>query len=36
MIGTGRNTAKVTPLDGVRFLDLDVASDASVQPRSGR
>ncbi|PZF86143.1 oxidoreductase [Jiangella anatolica] len=28
--GTGRDTARLTPLDGVTFLDLDVASDASV------
>ena len=41
--GTSRNTARVTPVDGVRFLDLDVASDASVHAavwqlieRSGR
>ncbi|MDQ1051193.1 YhgE/Pip-like protein [Streptomyces sp. V4I2] len=28
--GTGRDTSRVTPLHGVTFLDLDVASDASV------
>ncbi|MFI7020242.1 oxidoreductase [Streptomyces sp. NPDC050164] len=28
--GTSRDTSRVTPLDGVSFLDLDVASDASV------
>ena len=30
VIGTGRNTARVTPDDGVTYLDLDVASDESV------
>jgi NAD(P)-dependent dehydrogenase (short-subunit alcohol dehydrogenase family) len=30
VIGTSRNTAKVTPIDGVTFLDLDVVSDESV------
>ena len=34
--GTSRNTAKVTPADGVRFLDLDVASDASVHAVVGQ
>ena len=34
--GTSRNTAKVTPADGVRFLDLDVASDASVHAAVGQ
>ena len=34
--GTSRNTAKVTPVDGVRFLDLDVASDASVHAAVGQ
>ena len=34
--GTSRNTAKVTPVDGVRFLDLDVASDASVHAAAGQ
>ncbi|GAB2958887.1 hypothetical protein GCM10023080_018460 [Streptomyces pseudoechinosporeus] len=28
--GTGRDASRVTPLDGVTFLDLDVASDESV------
>jgi len=28
--GTSRNTSRVTPHDGVRFLDLDVTSDESV------
>jgi short-subunit dehydrogenase len=28
--GTSRNTAHVTPLEGVAFLDLDVTSDVSV------
>src|ERR1044072_534663 len=30
VIGTSRDTSRVPPLDGVAFLDLDVASDASV------
>ena len=30
VVGTGRDTSRVTPLDGVTFLGLDVASDASV------
>ena len=30
VIGTGRNTARVTPRDGVTYLDLDVTSDESV------
>ncbi|TDC27426.1 oxidoreductase [Streptomyces sp. 8K308] len=30
VVGTGRDTSRVTPLDGVTFLDLDVTSDASV------
>lgn len=30
VVGTSRDTSRVTPLDGVTFLDLDVASDASV------
>ncbi len=30
VVGTGRNTAAVAPLDGVRFLDLDITSDESV------
>jgi NAD(P)-dependent dehydrogenase (short-subunit alcohol dehydrogenase family) len=36
VVGTSRNTAKVTPADGVRFLDLDVASDASVHAVVGQ
>ena len=31
VVGTSRNAARATPLAGVTFLDLDVASDASVQ-----
>src|SRR6266550_1680356 len=34
--GTSRNTAKVATVDGVRFLDLDVASDASVHAAVGQ
>ncbi|WP_405743168.1 oxidoreductase [Streptomyces sp. NBC_00028] len=30
VIGTSRNTSKVTPRDGVTYLDLDVSSDTSV------
>ncbi|QIY75980.2 oxidoreductase [Streptomyces sp. RLB1-33] len=30
VVGTSRDTSRVTPLDGVTFLGLDVASDASV------
>ncbi|MFI0446386.1 oxidoreductase [Actinomadura sp. 6N118] len=30
VVGTSRNTAHVTPIKGVTFLDLDVASDESV------
>lgn len=30
VIGTSRNTSRVTPGDGVTFLDLDVTSDESV------
>jgi NAD(P)-dependent dehydrogenase (short-subunit alcohol dehydrogenase family) len=30
VVGTSRNTARVTPPHGVTFLDLDVASDESV------
>ncbi|MDX3450939.1 oxidoreductase [Streptomyces sp. ME02-8801-2C] len=30
VVGTGRDTSRVTPLGGVTFLDLDVTSDASV------
>ncbi|MEV7864360.1 oxidoreductase [Streptomyces hirsutus] len=30
VVGTGRDTSRVTPLDGVTFLDLDVTDDASA------
>ena len=30
VIGTGRNTARITPRGGVTYLDLDVSSDESV------
>jgi len=30
VVGTSRDTSRVKPLDGVTFLDLDVASDASA------
>ncbi|MGI5290295.1 oxidoreductase [Nonomuraea polychroma] len=30
VVGTSRDTSRVTPLDGVTFLDLDVAGDKSV------
>ncbi|WP_208329629.1 oxidoreductase [Streptomyces bluensis] len=30
VVGTSRDTSRLTSLDGVSFLDLDVASDASV------
>jgi NAD(P)-dependent dehydrogenase (short-subunit alcohol dehydrogenase family) len=30
VVGTSRNTSRLTPRPGVTFLDLDVASDASV------
>jgi len=30
VVGTSRDTSRVTPLDGVTFLDLDVASDTRV------
>ena len=30
VVGTSRDTSRVAPLDGVTFLDLDVASDASA------
>ncbi|MBA2950765.1 oxidoreductase [Streptomyces himalayensis] len=30
VVGTSRNTSRVTPLDGVTFLDLDVVSDKSA------
>jgi short-subunit dehydrogenase len=31
VIGTSRNAAKAQPVPGVRFVDLDVASDSSVE-----
>ena len=31
VVGTSRNAANAGPLDGVTFLDLDVASDESVR-----
>src|SRR3989442_13033862 len=30
VVGTSRDASRVTPLDGVTLLDLDVASDASA------
>jgi len=36
VVGTGRNTSGIAPLDGVRFLDLDVTSDESVSTAVGR
>ena len=30
VVGTGRDTSRVAPLDGVTFVDLDVAGDASA------
>ncbi|GAA4640036.1 oxidoreductase [Actinoallomurus vinaceus] len=36
VVGTSRNAAGVTPVDGVRFLDLDVAGDASVAATVGQ
>ena len=36
VVGTSRNTSGVTPLDGVRFLDLDITSDESVRTIVGR
>ncbi|WP_395364429.1 oxidoreductase [Streptomyces sp. YH02] len=30
VVGTSRDTSRVTPLDGVAFVDLDVAGDASA------
>ncbi|MDX2557325.1 oxidoreductase [Streptomyces stelliscabiei] len=35
VVGTSRDTAHVTPLEGVTFLDLDVTSDASVTTAVG-
>jgi NAD(P)-dependent dehydrogenase (short-subunit alcohol dehydrogenase family) len=34
--GTSRDTSRVAPLDGVTFLDLDVADDASVSAAVGQ
>ena len=36
VVGTSRNTANVTPREGVTFLDLDVASDTSVSTAVGQ
>ena len=36
VIGTSRNTERVAPVDGVTFLDLDVASDESVSAAVGQ
>jgi NAD(P)-dependent dehydrogenase (short-subunit alcohol dehydrogenase family) len=36
VVGTSRDTSRVAPLDGVTFLDLDVASDASVTATVGQ
>ena len=36
VVGTSRDTSRVAPLDGVTFLDLDVASDASVTANVGQ
>src|SRR5437879_6436271 len=36
VVGTSRDTSRITPLDGVTFLDLDVGSDASVATAVGR
>src|SRR4051812_36957740 len=30
VVGTSRDTSRATPLEGVMFLDLDVASDSSA------
>jgi len=35
VVGTGRNTSGIAPLDGVRFLDLDITSDESVSTAVG-
>jgi NAD(P)-dependent dehydrogenase (short-subunit alcohol dehydrogenase family) len=35
VVGTSRSAARATPLEGVTFLDLDVASDASVHALVG-
>lgn len=36
VVGTSRDTSRVTPLDGMTFLGLDVARDSSVIVRSRR
>jgi len=36
VIGTSRDTSRITPLDGVTFLGLDVASDTSVTAAVGQ
>ena len=36
VVGTSRKTSGVAPLDGVRFLDLDITSDESVSTAVGR
>jgi short-subunit dehydrogenase len=36
VIGTSRNTRNITPVNGVTFLDLDVASDDSVTAAVGQ
>ena len=36
VIGTGRKTSGIAPLDSVRFLDLDITSDESVSTAVGR
>ncbi|WP_433178578.1 oxidoreductase [Actinoallomurus sp. CA-150999] len=36
VVGTSRNTTKVTPIKGVTFLDLDVVSDESVTTAVGQ
>ena len=35
VIGTGRKTSGIAPLDGVRFFDLDITSDESVSSAVG-
>ena len=36
VVGTSRDTSRIAPLDGVRFLDLDVADDDSVTTAIGQ
>jgi NAD(P)-dependent dehydrogenase (short-subunit alcohol dehydrogenase family) len=36
VVGTGRDTSRVTPLDGVTFLDLDITNDESVSSAVAR